>query len=126
MSIHRQYAVTPPVVRATLGLGLAILTVLVSGGCPTGGSTTNPDLVNCVNRLDLFNQAASGAIATLQNCGAGEPCPDACVQIQDMNALFQQLQDAGCFTGNAGQPELGAQLQAEVQQLTQAAAGVCS
>jgi hypothetical protein len=92
------------------------------GGCPQTGT----DLTECANRLDLFDQAASAAIQASQACGAGNPCPDFCTKLQEMNDLLKLLQDGGCFTGTAGQAELGAQLQAQVDQLTEMSGGICS
>jgi hypothetical protein len=106
---------------ATLALCL-VAAVSGSGGCPQAGT----DLTECANRLDLFDAAASSAIEASQACGAGNPCPDFCTKLQEMNDLLQQLQEGGCFTGTAGQAELGAQLQAQVDQLTEMSGGICS
>lgn len=92
------------------------------GGCPQSG----PDLTTCAERLDQFDVAASAAIAASQECGAGNPCPDFCTRLQETKDLLQQLQDGGCFTGTSGQPELGAQLQAQVEELEELSGGICS
>lgn len=112
--------------RAAFGACLAAASVCGAGGCPQGSTSTNNNLTNCVSRLDLFDQAASAAIQASQACGAGNACPDFCTKLQEMKDLLQELQDAGCFTGNSGQPELGAQLQAQVGQLEQMSGGICS
>ena len=108
-----------PSATITVCLAAAILPGL--GGCPQGGT----DLTECANRLDLFDQAANAAIEASQTCGAGDPCPNFCTKLKEMNDLLQQLQEGGCFTGTAGQPELGAQLQAQVDQLTEMSGGIC-
>jgi hypothetical protein len=111
-----------PLWPTTLAVCLAVATLLVVGGCPQDG----PDLTECSNRLDLFHAAASAAIDASQACGAGNPCPDFCAKLQEMRDLLQLLQDGGCFTGTAGQAELGAQLRAQVEQLEVLSAGICS
>jgi hypothetical protein len=98
-----------------------VATVCGLGGCPQAGT----DLTECANRLDLFDAAASAAIAASQLCGTGNPCPDFCTNLQEMKDLLKLLRDGGCFTGTSGQPELGAQLQAQVDQLTEMSGGIC-